>query len=243
MRDATRPRGSECSREPTPEPIPEKESELRRVEGHLLGNADGKQRQRSPEEYRAAGPGGDQQQPPAYRRMPECQGRQAIKQRYPQLGQRRVNPERRQTSAAREQHRRVQKKHSEMCGNDDGEDDQRENDERDARLRKYGGQVGDRQRSPEQDAPVAALTVQSVETVEPAGEQPREDEQNRGDRIGLFDWGWIVGEVECQRGTRAARRMNDVDGESDQNHGGNHERREVEETVLPQFAPQGPVER
>ena len=43
--------------------------------------------------------------------------------------------------------------------------EQWQNDERNARFREHGGDIGHRQRLPEQNAAVAAFAVQRVETI------------------------------------------------------------------------------
>ena len=47
-----------------------------------------------------------------------------------------------------------------------GEGEQRQNHERNARLREHGGEIGNRQRLPEQDAAIATFAVQRVEAIE-----------------------------------------------------------------------------
>ncbi len=59
----------------------------------------------------------------------------------------------------------AQQQHDQLHGNGDREGEQRQNDERNARLREHGGEIGNRQRLPEQDAAIAALAVQRVETI------------------------------------------------------------------------------
>ena len=54
----------------------------------------------------------------------------------------------------------------ELQGDGDREDEQRQNHERNARLREHGREIGNRQRLPEQDAAIATFAVQRVERVE-----------------------------------------------------------------------------
>ena len=51
--------------------------------------------------------------------------------------------------------------------------EQRQNHERNARLRQHGREIGNRQRLPEQDAAVAAFAVQRVETIEHPDDESR----------------------------------------------------------------------
>ena len=70
------------------------------------------------------------------------------------------------TQTLPEQYRAAQEQHDPLRGNGDRKGDQRENDEGDARLREYGGGVGNGQRLPEQDAAIATFAVQRVEAIE-----------------------------------------------------------------------------
>jgi hypothetical protein len=51
------------------------------------------------------------------------------------------------------------------------EGDERQHDDRNARLGEHGGAIRDRQRLPEQDAAVAALAVERIERVEQSDEK------------------------------------------------------------------------
>src|SRR5438309_10858998 len=75
-------------------------------------------------------------------------------------------PERPHTQAAAQQDCTAQQQHDELRDNSDGETEQRQNDEGNGELGEHCGEVGNWQRLPEQDAAIAALSVQRVERVE-----------------------------------------------------------------------------
>ena len=56
---------------------------------------------------------------------------------------------------------------------------ERQNDEGNGGLREHGGEVGNRQRLPEQDAAIAALAVQRVERVENPNDKSRPHDQTQ----------------------------------------------------------------
>jgi len=74
-----------------------------------------------------------------------------------------------------------------MHGQDDQDVDQGQNDDRDACLGKNGGEVGNRQRLPEQDRAIATLIVQGAEAIEDADDEGRENDCGCCEVIGLDD--------------------------------------------------------
>src|SRR5256884_9772218 len=81
-------------------------------------------------------------------------------------------PERPGTQAA------AQQEHDKLCDHRDGEAEERQNDEGNGELREHGGEVGNWQRLPEQDAAIAALSVQRVERVENPDYKTRPHDQS-----------------------------------------------------------------
>ena len=77
------------------------------------------------------------------------------------------------TQAADQQDGAAQQQHDQLHDNGDREAEQRQNHERNARLREHGREIGNRQRLPEQDAAIAALAVQRVERVENPDDETR----------------------------------------------------------------------
>src|SRR4051812_40782622 len=80
-------------------------------------------------------------------------------------------PRRGGTVAAAEQNCATKYHHDDVCSYGDEKSEQRKNDERNAGLRKHSGEIGDRQRLPEENAAIASLTVKSLETIKDGDEK------------------------------------------------------------------------
>src|SRR5258708_12692420 len=87
-------------------------------------------------------------------------------------------PKRRDTETAPQQFGGAQQQHEEMRGNGDREGEQWQNDERNARLREHGDEIRNRKRLPEQDAALAALPVQPLQTIEQPANKSAPPNQN-----------------------------------------------------------------
>src|SRR5438094_10293217 len=96
-------------------------------------------------------------------------------------------PQRPETQTATEKYCAAQQQHDPLRDNSDREGEQRENHERDARLREYCGEIGDRQRLPEQNAAIATFAVQRVETVEHRDDKIGRHQQKRREVVRLLD--------------------------------------------------------
>jgi hypothetical protein len=96
-------------------------------------------------------------------RIPERNHGQSVEQHQFHLEQRQLSPQRRGTPTAHQQRCGAQQQHDQLQDNGDREDEQRQNQERNARLREHGRKIGNRQRLPEQDAAIATFAVQRVE--------------------------------------------------------------------------------
>src|SRR5260370_41803135 len=135
-------------------------------------------------------------------------------------------PERPDTQAAAQLECAAQQQHDELRDNSDGEAEERQNDQGNGELREYGGEVGNWQRLPKQDAAIAALTVQRVERVENPDYKTRPHDQSSRE---------FVRYVERFVPMPRAERQPSQEGE--QKNGGGGQRGDIDRTVLPQFAP------
>src|SRR6267154_4768788 len=88
-------------------------------------------------------------------------------------------PESANILAAAKQCSAAQQQHDKLRGNGDGETQERQNNEGNGELREHGGEVGNRQRLPEENAAIAALSVQGVERVENPDDKSRPHDQTR----------------------------------------------------------------
>ena len=93
------------------------------------------------------------------------------------MEERHVCPERSDAQATAQQCHAAQKQHDKLSGNSDGETEQRQNDQGNREFREHGGEIGNGQRLPEEDAAIAALSVQGVERVENPDDKSRPHDQ------------------------------------------------------------------
>ena len=88
--------------------------------------------------------------------------------------------------SAAEQNCAAEQQHDELGGDGDEESEQRKNDERNARLREHGGEIGDGQRLPEEDAAIASLAVKGFETIKDGDEKSGGHDGKRDEGVGLL---------------------------------------------------------
>src|ERR1700758_4919322 len=93
-------------------------------------------------------------------------GQNVVEQDHRQVEEGCVCPVHAEIQAAAQQDYTAQQEHEELRDNGDGETEHWQNDQGNCELREHGGEVGNRQRLPEEDAAIAALPVESVERVE-----------------------------------------------------------------------------
>src|SRR5258708_4726556 len=97
--------------------------------------------------------------------MPEGDYGQTVEEHKFHLEQWQVCPQRRGPSE-QQQYRRAEEQHHQMEDYGDGENEERQNYDRNAGLGEHSRKIGNGHRLPEQDAAIATLAVQRVERVE-----------------------------------------------------------------------------
>ncbi len=127
-----------------------------------------------------------------------------------------MSPQGRDTAAAHQQGRGAQHQHDQLQGDSDGEDDQRQNHEGNAGLGEHGRKVGNRQRLPEQDAAIAAFSVERIETVEDYDDERGQHEQHGCVAVGHGERGGLKRRVDRRQShVLALRRMNEGEQEAE----------------------------
>ena len=222
------------------EAVLEEVEDVAGVQGDHLEDTEDDGRERGPEERGAAGPGGDEQEPAPDGRVPEgVDGDQVVEQHHGVLGEGQAAVQGAGVDAAGVEDRDVDEQHEGLRYDGDAPGEERKKDEGNRGFGEDGGEVGDGEGLPEEDAAVAALAVEGVEAIEDADEEGGRHEEAGGDGVG-------------QDGVDAVRGVGDdavvVDGgadehacghaegaveEAEDDEGGYGEGRDVDGAVLP----------
>src|SRR3954452_25378748 len=100
--------------------------------------------------------------------MPKSNCSQSVQQNEKIPKQWKVRPSRCWTHAVSYEDRTGPKQHHKLCDNNNEERDQWQNNQRNCGFGEQRREIGYRQRLPEQNAAIAALTVQRIETIKHA---------------------------------------------------------------------------
>src|SRR6516162_5795901 len=114
---------------------------------------------------------------------------------------------------------------------------------RNACFREHGREIGNWQGLPEQNAAVAALAVQCVERIKDTDDEGRPHDQTHREVVRLGEHFALVRGVHRHRAAHGVWQAEEDEQEAEQNHAGDRDRGEIDGTVLPQFAPDRPVQR
>ena len=202
-----------------------------------------RQRQKyGPQKSVAPGPGGNEQQPGVNRRVPDGHGGDAVKQHQGHFRQRHVGPHRSCAHAVGGQDDRAQHPHDELHDDDGGETDGRNHHQRNAEFRQHGGEIGNRQGLPKQNAAVAAFAVQRVQAVKPAHQETGKHDQRGGERVRRRQQVRLGYGIHRFRGAHTRGQMESASPKAEEHDGGGDQRGEVDRAVLPQLAAHRPVQ-
>src|SRR5262249_24864781 len=152
----------------------------------------------------------------------------------PLMKQRQLAPEHSSRDIASLDYRTAQPEHHELRHDSEGEGKKRHDDDRDARLRKDGSCIGNRQRFPKQNAPVAALSMQCVKAVKHRHQKSDGHNQHCDYVKRLVDD--MVQFPRGQRRTQAPGKINYADHIAKQKQAGGGQWRDIEVTAFPNFA-------
>src|SRR5579862_4528126 len=149
-----------------------------------------------------------------------------------------LNPKRADRQSAGAECEGAQQEHDRLCDKKDRDGEEWKNDVRNAGLGKHRGQIGNGQRLPEQDAAIAALAIKGVEAIEDRDEHSGDHNQSSGKFVRFFEDRLAASQVGRGEGT-----AHGGDEEADQCDSGDGQGSDIDGPVLPQFAPDRPVQR
>ena len=160
-------------------------------------------------------------------------GHQVEEQPLRDLPQPDMRPYRGNAETGCQQHGGGEQQHDPERDHGDGEGEQREDEQRNARLGQHGGEIGNRQRLPEKNAAIATFGVQGIETVKQRDDTGGRHQQERGEVIRLLEELLLLRGVQGCRGAYLVGQMPGADEESSQEERGDGKGRHINGTVLP----------
>jgi hypothetical protein len=113
------------------------------------------------------------------------------------------------TNAVKDQDDAGNEKDRQLSSQNDHEANDRQYDKWDGYLGQDRGQIGHRQRFPEEDAAVAAFAVECVEAIEHADDKGGEHDHHRRDVVGHFNGGSLLGRIVEEKDGATAFRQSD----------------------------------
>jgi hypothetical protein len=213
------------------------------VEGDDFENPESDRRKRGPEERCAACPSGDEKEPAPDGGVPEGVDReQMVEEHDAVLGEGKAGVESGGVHPPGVEDGQVDEQHDGLRDDGDGPGEEGQKDEGDGRLGEDRGEVGDREGLPEENAAIAALAVESVEGIEDSDEEGGRHDEAAGDGIDLDGVAAVVRNVSGSAGDKVGRDFKGGVGKAEEDEGGYGEGRDVDGTVLPEFAADAPEE-